>query len=118
MIGVKLSHQSNPKVKVSSDFCLDIDISGEFNLDVEVPSSPKFGVSISPQSQLGVKIGGEFYKVGDYEFFDGPYEVKPTFENQTLKTKNMAMKDDVEIKPISVTKVSNQSGGNTVIIGD
>lgn len=76
------------------------------------------GVRILPQTTLGVKVGGEFYRVGDYEFFDGPYQVKPTFENQTLKTKNMAMKDDVEIKPISVTKVSNQSGGNTVIIGD
>lgn len=76
------------------------------------------GVRILPQTTLGVKVGGEFYKVGDYEFFDGPYEVKPTFENQTLKTKNMAMKDNVDIKPISVTKVSNQSGGNTVIIGD
>ena len=76
------------------------------------------GVRILPQTTLGVKVGGEFYRVGDYEFFDGPYEVKPTFENQTLKTKNMAMKEDVEIKPISVTKVSNQSGGNTVIIGD
>ena len=76
------------------------------------------GVRIIPQSTLGVKVGGEFYRVGDYEFFDGPYQVKPTFENQTLKTKNMAMKDDMEIKPISVTKVSNQSGGNTVIIGD
>lgn len=76
------------------------------------------GVRILPQTTLGVKVGGEFYRVGDYEFFDGPYKVKPTFENQTLKTKNMAMKDDVEIKPISITKVSNQSGGNTVIIGD
>jgi hypothetical protein len=76
------------------------------------------GVRILPQTTLGVKVGGEFYRVGDYEFFDGPYEVKPTFENQTLKTKNMAMNDDVDIKPISVTKVSNQSGGNTVIIGD
>ena len=73
---------------------------------------------ISAPTTLGVKVGGEFYRVGDYEFFDGPYQIKPTFENQTLKTKNMAMKDDVEIKPISVTKVSNQSGGNTVIIGD
>lgn len=76
------------------------------------------GVRVLPQTMIDVRVGGEFYRVGDYEFFDGPYEVKPTFENQTLKTKNMAMKDDVEIKPISVTKVSNQSGGNTVIIGD
>lgn len=76
------------------------------------------GVRILPQTTLGVKVGGEFYRVGDYEFFDGPYKVKPTFENQTLQTKNMAMKDNVEISPISITKVSNQSGGNTVIIGD
>ena len=76
------------------------------------------GVRILPQTTLGVKVGGEFYRVGDYEFFDGPYKMKPTFENQTLQTKNMAMKDNVEINPISITKVSNQSGGNTVIIGD
>ena len=76
------------------------------------------GVRILPQTTLGVKVGGEFYRVGDYEFFDGPYKVKPTFENQTLQTKNMAMKENVEINPISITKVSNQSGGNTVIIGD
>lgn len=76
------------------------------------------GVRILPQTTLGVKVGGEFYRVGDYEFFDGSYEVKPTFEIQTLKTKNMAMNDDVNVKPISVTKVSNTGGGNTIIIGD
>ena len=56
---------------------------------------------------------------GEYpDIYFGPYEVSPNFELQTLKTKNMAMKDNVDIKPISITKVSNQSGGNTVIIGD
>jgi hypothetical protein len=87
-------------------------------IGVRILPQTTLGVKISAPTTLGVKVGGEFYRVGDYEFFDGPYEVKPTFENQTLKTKNMAMKDDVDIKPISVTKVSNQSGGNTVIIGD
>lgn len=76
------------------------------------------GVKILPQTSLGVKVGGEFYKVGDYEFYKGDYEVKPSFENQTLKTKNFAMEKDVNVKPISVTKVSNTSGGNTIIIGD
>lgn len=76
------------------------------------------GVKISPLPNLNVKVGGEFYKVGDYEFYKGDYEVKPSFENQTLKTKNMAMEKDVNVKPISVTKVSNTSGGNTIIIGD
>ena len=85
---------------------------------VKLSPSKKVNVKVSVTSGLNIKVGGEFYRVGDYEFYKGDYEVKPTFENQTLKTKNMAMKDDVEIKPISVTKVSNQSGGNTVIIGD
>lgn len=74
-------------------------------------------VKVSPQPKLNVKVGGEFYKVGDYEFYEGNYEVLPTFEKQTLETQNKAMRKDVSIKPISVTKVSNQSGGNTVIIG-
>lgn len=87
-------------------------------IGVRILPQTTLGVKISAPTTLGVKVGGEFYRVGDYEFFDGPYKVKPTFENQTLQTKNMAMKDDVEIKPISITKVSNQSGGNTVIIGD
>lgn len=76
------------------------------------------GVRILPQKTLGVKVGGDFYKVGDYEIYKGDYEVKPSFENQTLKTKNFAMEKDVNVKPISVTKVSNTSGGNTIIIGD
>lgn len=76
------------------------------------------GVKILPQTSLSVKVGGEFYKVGDYQFYKGDYEVKPSFENQTLKTKNFAMEKDVNVKPISVTKVSNTSGGNTIIIGD
>ena len=87
-------------------------------IGVRILPQTTLGVKISAPTTLEVRVGGEFYRVGDYEFFDGPYQIKPTFENQTLKTKNMAMKDDVEIKPISVTKVSNQSGGNTVIIGD
>lgn len=87
-------------------------------IGVRILPQTTLGVKISAPTTLGVKVGGEFYRVGDYEFYKGDYQVKPTFENQTLKTKNMAMKDDVEIKPISVTKVSNQSGGNTVIIGD
>lgn len=87
-------------------------------IGVKILPQKTLGVRILPPNTLGVQVGGEFYRVGDYEFYKGDYEVKPTFENQTLKTKNMAMKDDVEIKPISVTKVSNQSGGNTVIIGD
>lgn len=86
-------------------------------IGVRILPQTTLGVKISSPTALGVKVGGEFYRVGDYEFFDGPYEVKPTFENQTLKTKNMAMKENVDVKPISVTETPNPSGGYTVIIG-
>lgn len=53
----------------------------------------------------------------DADTYDGEYSVKPTFEQQKLNTKDKLMIDDVTIDEISVVKVSNTSGGNTVIIG-
>lgn len=54
-------------------------------------------------------VGGEKY--------EGIYEVVPKIQEQKLLTKNKLLTDDVTIKPIPVVKVSNTSGGNTVIIG-
>ena len=45
------------------------------------------------------------------------FQVTPKFENQTLKTKNKVMDFDVNVKTIPIEKISNSSGGNTVIIG-
>ena len=49
--------------------------------------------------------------------FDGPYEVTPRFHEQTLKTKNKLMTDDVTVETIPVYRTINPSGGNTVSIG-
>ena len=87
------------------------------NLRVKISPQKSLNVKISPQKSLNVKVGGEFYKVGDYEIYDGTYEVSPTFELQTLKTKDNAMKENIDIKPISITETPNPSGGFTVIIG-
>lgn len=54
---------------------------------------------------------------GDTEEYKGAYEVTPKLEAQTLPTAFKVMRNDVEIKEIPITKVSNTSGGNTVIIG-
>lgn len=59
-----------------------------------------------------IKTGGV-----DAEKYEGAYAVTPTFEQQTLHTKDKLLTDDVIIDEISVVKVSNTSGGNTVIIG-
>lgn len=51
--------------------------------------------------------------IRDYE---GPYEVTPKVEAQTLPTKEQLMKSDVTINAIPVFRVSNTSGGTTVYI--
>ena len=62
---------------------------------------------------------GEVYVVtdGGYESYDGDYEVVPRLHEQVLNTSKKIMQDDVKIKEIPVTRVSNTSGGTTVIIG-
>ena len=49
--------------------------------------------------------------------FDGPYEVTPRFHEQTLKTKNKLMTDDVTVEVIPAHEVTNPQGGLTVTIG-
>lgn len=49
--------------------------------------------------------------------YDGPYEVTPRFHEQTLKTKNKLMTDDVTVEVIPAHEVTNPAGGLTVTIG-
>lgn len=61
----------------------------------------------------------EFESVIGYngEVYEGDYEIVPKFEEQTLKTKSKLMGDDITVLEIPVIKVSNPSGGKTIIIG-
>lgn len=54
---------------------------------------------------------------GNVEEYKGAYEVTPKLEAQTLPTASKVMRHNVEVKEIPITKVTNTSGGNTVIIG-
>lgn len=51
------------------------------------------------------------------ETYIGPYNVVPSFEEQTLQTKTKVMDDDVTVNPIQVSRTSNPQGGVTVYIG-
>ncbi|MBO7449795.1 MAG: hypothetical protein J6U54_05440 [Clostridiales bacterium] len=51
------------------------------------------------------------------EVYDGPYEVSPMFEDQTLHTENKLMEDNVIVDAIEVSRTTNPSGGTTVYIG-
>lgn len=52
----------------------------------------------------------------EHEAYDGPEEVKPGFEAQTLPTSGRSMDKDIMITPIEVIEVSNMSDGHTLII--
>ena len=48
----------------------------------------------------------------------GVYEVIPDTTTQVLETSNTRVNHNITIKPIPFTRVSNTSGGDTVIIGE
>lgn len=50
------------------------------------------------------------------EHYEGPYEVIPTADGQTLSTAKKHMEEDVHIMAIPVYDVGNNSGGITVYI--
>lgn len=51
------------------------------------------------------------------DLYGGPYVVDPSFDQQTLQTKNKTMEDDVTVNAIMVSRTTNLSGGYTVYIG-
>lgn len=50
-------------------------------------------------------------------YYEGSYEVIPSVDAQTLKTKERFLTKDVQICEIPFFDVSNTSGGTTVYIG-
>ena len=72
---------------------------------------------ITHKEVLEVEIGSEIVRCGDYSSYKGPYILNPSFDSQRLGTKDLLMSEDLTVNPISVTRVSNTSGGNTIIIG-
>lgn len=51
-----------------------------------------------------------------HEDYEGPTVVTPKFVETVLDTQNKALDTDITVKPIEVITVSNQGGGNTLII--
>lgn len=86
-----------------------VEISGEERAKI-VPQNIRMGVEI-----LGVK-GSNYKPIEPVEWYDGPYEVTPSLQETILATNNKMMDDDVCVHEIPVYRVSNPSGGTTVII--
>ena len=65
--------------------------------------------------------GAEFqYEIvnGVVYYYEGPYEVNPSNNSQSLSTANLVMRDNVNINGISYQETSNSSGGYTATIGN
>lgn len=59
----------------------------------------------------------EYITGGEYDPYEGPYEVVPTKNVQTLKTNKRRMKDDVTVDAINYSETLNIGGGKTAVIG-
>lgn len=77
-------------------------------------SSINFSVA-SKEIGITVEKAAVVYMGGDP--YDGKYEIIPKLTQQILGTKNKLLAEDLLVDKIPITSVSNQSGGNTIIIG-
>lgn len=67
-----------------------------------------------------IRLGVEQVRViyADMPEYEGEYTVVPElYDAQVLPTRNKAMRDDVIVTAIPVTRTSNPYGGDTVVIG-
>ena len=90
------------------------------DFDVKFAGSDDFVAEFTGTESPNFKAGmGEVHVVTvGAAPYDGPYNVTPKIDPQTLKTKDKLMADDVKIKAIPVFRVSNTSGGTTVYIAN
>lgn len=72
---------------------------------------------LSARINIGGSLLGTVVHAIGYTDYTGAYEVTPKVTEQSLKTKDKHMTDDVTIKSIPFFNVSNTSGGSTAYIG-
>lgn len=66
--------------------------------------------------QLGILTGHVAINT-EHEIYSGSYDVTPNIEQQILDTSDKIMTQNVKVEAIPYYTVSNEYGGNTVIIG-
>lgn len=55
---------------------------------------------------------------GDYAKYTGEYEVTPKIDEETvLDTAHKVLSDNVTVREVPMYEVTNEAGGNTLIIG-
>ena len=91
-------------------------ISYKKSIKGSIASKKSLKGSITTKEKISgfVNVGGMIQQ----ESYDGSYEVTPTIGQQILQTKNKTMVNDLTIKSIPYSEVTNTSNGITVTIGE
>lgn len=95
-----------------------MEISAKKHLIGEIYGKQKLVENISGKRQLSGDISIGNTMIVDYEEFDGPYDVKPIIDSQTIMTKGKLMKENLTVLAIPYAEVTNNANGITVTIGE
>ena len=87
-------------------------------IDIDQDCSQNIDIDILPLQEIDVEQDGININVNPAPSYEGEYEVIPKITEQTLPTAQRLLEEDVHIKEIPYFEVSNNSGGNTVYIGN
>lgn len=87
------------------------------NFKIPLTGTIRSEISITGKLKTEDVVFGKIQLSGNLSIYNGDYTVTPSVEEQTLKTANKKMLEDVTVKKIPFYETSNLSGGNTVYIG-
>lgn len=87
------------------------------NFKIPLTGTIRSEISITGKLKTEDVMFGKIQLSGNLSIYNGDYTVTPSVEEQTLKTANKKMLEDVTVKKIPFYETSNLSGGNTVYIG-
>lgn len=86
---------------------------------VSMAIAPKIcKMAVLPPAHLKMVVEAAVRVNSSGQVYDGSYEVLPKVDGQIMDTKDKFMTNDVNIHPIPFFSVGNNSGGNTVYIGN
>ena len=72
---------------------------------------------VNPRKLLKMEVEKAVVVGVSCEPYEGSYEVIPTIDGNTIKTKGKYMNENVIVRPIPYSEIPNNVGGVTAIIG-
>lgn len=115
-VSADISCAANVSGNLSNNITIAGSVSETSTLSGTLSSTQSVGGTISNTVNVTgtLTIGG----VADYPEYDGPYEVVPTVEAQTLETAYTLLTDDVTVTAVPYYQVSNVSGDTVYIASE